>query len=444
MRIKRALLVTIGCILMIQSSAQQKDTTSSVLLTLPDAVEQTLENNFQIRISKNNVRIADNNNTPGNAGMLPEVTATGGFTRNSQNTDLEFANGETQTRDGASRQLVNAGINMSWTLFDGTRMFATLDRLEQEALVSNLQLKLQIDNVLSQMLQSFYRVALEQERLNLFEENVDFSEERVRIVDEKYKVGKESKLSLLQAKVDLNTDRSSLVQQKELLTAQKLNLLQLMGVEPFEFKLEYEVSINDALTLSELEEASASNNPSILVQQRNEEIQNLQIKELNRSRLPQLDLNLGYGYSNLESEAGFLFRNQTLDFNYGVSARVNLFSGLNQIRNLQNAQIQLENTQLLQAEAEQLIQSQVLSSYTTYINNLELLALESENLDVANENSEIALERFRLGVSDALALREAQVNAVNAQIRFLQSQFNAKAAEIELYRLSGRLTETVN
>ncbi|MFZ9046491.1 MAG: TolC family protein, partial [Cyclobacteriaceae bacterium] len=130
-------------------------------------------------------------------------------------------------------------------------------------------------------------------------------------------------------------------------------------------------------------------------------------------------------------------------FNYGLSATVNLFSGFNQMRNIQNAQVALENSQLLQQEAEQMIVSNLLNAFTAYRNNLELLELESENLEVANENSEIALERFRLGVSDALALREAQVNAVNARIRLLQSQFNAKAAEVELYRLSGKLTESV-
>lgn len=419
----------------------QEVETDLQILTLTDVLEKTLEKNFQIRLSRNNVRIADNNNALGNAGMLPVVSAAGALSRSSQNTEQEFASGDTQSRDGASRQLVNAGVNMTWTLFDGTRMFAAMNRLQEEAIQSNLQLKLQIDNTLSQTMQLYYRVAFEQERLSLFQSNVSFSEERVRIVDEKYKVGKESKMSLLQAQVDLNSDRSSLVQQNELLTSQKLGLLRLMGVEPIAFELNHQVLIDTTLDLQALQNQALMKNPLLLIQSSNSEIQNLQIQELNRSRMPQLDLNLGYGYSNLESEAGFLLRNQTFDLNYGLSARVNLFTGFNQMRNIQNAQIQLENNQLLQEEAEQLIQSDLMTFYTTYQNNRILLSLEKQNLAVAEENSQIALERFRLGVSDALQLREAQVNSVNAQIRFLQAQYNAKIAEIELRRLSGSLTD---
>ena len=423
--------------------AQTGDAADVVHLTLTDAIALTLENSFQIRISQNNLRIANTNNHIGNAGMLPIVSANASVNRSRLNAEQEFLDGRIVPVDNGNRQVVNAGVNMNWRLFDGTRMFATLSRLQQEAIASNLQLKIQIDNTLGQMLQSYYRVAVEQERLALFQSNVMFSEERVRIVDEKYKVGKESKLSLLQAKVDLNSDRSSLVQQRELLVGQKLALVQLMGVDPFDFEVQFQFSIDNSLILSELEAAAATHNPMLQMQQSNKQIQDLQVKELNRGRLPQLDLNIGYGYGNLQSDAGFLVGNESFDFNYGLSATVNLFSGFNQMRNIQNAQVALENSQLLQQEAEQMIVSNLLNAFTAYRNNLELLELESENLEVANENSEIALERFRLGVSDALALREAQVNAVNARIRLLQSQFNAKAAEVELYRLSGKLTESV-
>jgi outer membrane protein len=422
----------------------QVDSSSVQSLTLADVISATLENNFQIQISKNNFEIANNNNALGNAGMLPQVSATGALSNSIQDTDQEFASGSTQTRSGAKRQSLNTGIDLTWTLFDGTKMFATLDRLESQAILSNQQLKLQIDNTLSSVLQFYYRVTLEQERLALYSSNVEFSEQRVRIVDEKYRIGKESKLSLLQAKVDLNTDRSLLVQQRELLTSQKLNLLQLMSVAPMPFDLVSSVQIDTTLMLSDLSDRALINNPALLIQRSNEQIQSLQVKELSRDRIPKLNLNLGYGYNNLESEAGFLLRNQTFDFSYGLSAQMNLFNGFNQSRQIQNAQIQLENSQLLRQEAEQLIITDLLNNYTTYSNNLDLRRLESENLEVALENSRIALDRFRLGVSDALELREAQINAVNAQVRLLQAQYNAKVAEIELKRIAGLLSEDLS
>jgi outer membrane protein TolC len=60
-------------------------------------------------------------------------------------------------------------------------------------------------------------------------------------------------------------------------------------------------------------------------------------------------------------------------------------------------------------------------------------------LEVAKENENIAIERFRLGASDFLVLREAQRNLVDANGRFLDAMFSTKLAEIELLRLSGNL-----
>jgi outer membrane protein len=422
-----------------QAFAQTKDT---VILSLSDVIATTLENNFQIRVSRNEAEIARNNHSLGNAGMLPEVTASGALNRSSQNTDQEFANGTEQSRTGAARKSSNVGVDLSWTLFDGTKMFATYMRLENEAIIGQYELQQQIDNSITICQQLFYRVALEQERLTLFESNVVFSEERVRIVDQKYQVGKESKLSLLQAKVDLNSDRSSLVQQKELLQGQQLLLLQSMGIEPFPFVLDFQFVIDSLLDLESIQSTAFTQNPLLLAQKYKQLSSQNTIQELSRSRLPVIDLNVGYGYSYLQSEAGFLFRNQTYDLSYGLSARVNLFTGMNQQRQIQNATIQAENALLLEEEAEKLIHTQLLTTYASYKNNLELSRLEEENLDVAIENSEIALERFRLGASDALELREAQINAVNAQIRYLQAQYNAKVAEIELGRLAGTITDS--
>jgi outer membrane protein TolC len=77
-----------------------------------------------------------------------------------------------------------------------------------------------------------------------------------------------------------------------------------------------------------------------------------------------------------------------------------------------------------------------------YQNSIDLITLERENLGVARENAEIALERYRLGNSNALELREAQRNAVEAETRMIDAIYNTKIAEIELMRLSGQVVDS--
>ncbi|MEP5612745.1 MAG: TolC family protein [Cyclobacteriaceae bacterium] len=414
---------------------------STTVITLSDALSTALEKNYNIRMARNEVIIANNNNTLGNAGFLPQLTAAGNYDRSSQNTEQTFASGDTQSRTGAVRKSYGGSVNMNWTLFDGTQMFATLDRLEQQAQLVGHELKVEVDNSISQLMVNFYQIAFEDARVDLLESNIEFSLERLRIVEEKYTLGKESKMSKLQAQVDYNSDKFLLLRQKELLTSIKLQLLNQMGVDPMNFDVSYTFEIDSSLIVDELLASSASQNPLILAQTTNQMVLQSQMLEIDRSKWPQLDFTLGYGYTNLESEAGFLSLNQTYDFRYGLRLNFDLFNGFNQRRQFQNSQVLMETGKIQMAQAEKQIETSILTTYTSYSNNLQLAELEQQNLAVAQENSEIALERFRLGSSDALELREAQTNSINAQIRYLQALYNAKVAEIELNRLAGRLTQ---
>ena len=49
--------------------------------------------------------------------------------------------------------------------------------------------------------------------------------------------------------------------------------------------------------------------------------------------------------------------------------------------------------------------SDIQRAYNNYITNLELLEIEYANYKVAMENVDIALDRFRLGISDYLWFR---------------------------------------
>ena len=418
--------------------AQKEDS----LFRLEDAIEIALENNFQIKIAGNQARVANNNNTLGNAGFLPVVDARSAYNRSIQNTEQEFVNGTGQSVDGAKRQVFSAGVDLNWTFFDGTVMFVRKDRLETQSLQAYYQNKTVIDQTLESLLLLYYSVAFEQERQELFETTIEFSEERLRIAEDKYKLGSESRITYLQARVDLNSDQSASIQQKELLIATKLQLLELLASDrDGNFVVEADFEIDSTLALGQLIESAMQRNPQILAQELQYEIAQQQEEEVRRAALPQVDAVVSYDYSNLDSEAGFLLSNQTTGLNYGLTARMNLFNGFNRRREIANARVAIETSEYELSQLQIAVKTQIRSTYNTYVNNLTLSKAEQQNLAVALENADIALERFKLGVSDALEVREAQTNAVNAQIRYLQALFSAKTAEIILKRFDGLLTD---
>ena len=157
--------------------------------------------------------------------------------------------------------------------------------------------------------------------------------------------------------------------------------------------------------------------------------------------MPVLTLNGGYNYSVRNSDAGFLISNTGSGFTYGASAFLNVFNGNSVNRRTQIAKVQSLNAELELDQLKLQLESDIKRAYTTHQKNIILMNLERANQEIAKENAEIALERYRLGVSNALELREAQVNAVDAETRALVAAFNAKSSEIELLRLSGEIIQ---
>ncbi len=412
------------------------------VLSEQEVIELALANNFDIKLVKYDLETALNNNTAGNAGMLPTLDLNGNARQSLQNTEQEFFSGDTQSREGAKTSNYSAGASFNWTLFDGLKMFSTKHRLDQVTYTNEQAYMARVQNSISDVIKAFYNTALEQERLALLQSSLEVSQERVEISKNKYEVGKASKLEYLQAQVDFNTDQSALVKQQEVILRKKLELIQLIGVSSMDvnFELTYDFEILQKWIETEhLESEAISQNPLLrqLESQREENI--LSIQEAQRSVLPSLDFNLGYNYSNLNAEAGFLKSNQTDGFTYGLTATMNLFDGMNQKREIQNAQIQSQKAWTAYQQAETQLRTAVRSGILTLQNAQTLINLERSNLSVAEENVEIALERYRIGKSNPLEIREAQNNAVNAQIRYLEALNTAKIAEIELMRLSGGL-----
>jgi len=428
----KGLFILIGMISFIQDPHLVMDEETVVSIAL--------EKNFELILESYQVILAENDNTMGNAGMLPTIDLSGEARQSIQNTEQQFFSGDTQSRTAAKTTNYNAGVNMAWTLFDGLKMFATKERLEEIQKTNEYAFRAQVQNVLSDVMKAFYNTALEQERLALLQSTLALSEERVGISKEKYEVGKASKLEYLQAQVDYNTDQSALVRQQEVIARSKLALLQLLGLDTSDsLSLQYNYELNGLLALPELEETALQQNPDLQYLQSQREVAVLTTRERERELYPSLDFNLGYNYSNLKAEAGFLQSNRTNGVNYGLSATMTLFDGLNQQRAIQNSRIQSEYAMTAFEQAKMQLLTAIRSGFLTLKNSLTLVALEEQNLEVAKENVEIALERYRIGKSNPLEIREAQNNAVNAQIRHLEALNSAKIAEIELKRLSGQI-----
>ncbi|WP_426096045.1 TolC family protein [Flavobacterium sp. DSR2-3-3] len=410
------------------------------VLTLESAVKIALENNYEIKIATNNLTIQKTNVAIGNAGMLPTVSANVVDNNSIQNSSQIRQDGTKTELDNAKNNSLNYGVGLNWTVFDGLRMFARMDQLKELQKLGEAQLKLTVITRISDVNAAYYDLVQQQQQLAALDTTIVISNQRLTLAQNRFTIGKASKLEVLNAQVDLNTDQVALLRQKELYANSKILLNQLLARDvATDFQVIDVLKVDSLLSLPELKALAEKQNPQLEAQIINKRVAELELKQIKAARYPNVRVNTAYNFSESQSSLGFVAQSQSRGLNYGFSASLNLFDGFAQNRNEKIAKIQIENSKLNIDQQNLAINSQLATSYQTYLTNLELIALEEKNELIAKQNLNITLDKFRIGTITTLEFRTAQLNYVNAKVRYSNAQFQGKLSEIALRELAGNL-----
>lgn len=428
----RSLILFFFCI--IKMNAQE-------VLTIKDAVQIALENNFEIKIASNNLTIDKTNVATGNAGMLPKVTATLVDANSIQNSSQTRQDGTVTALDNAKNNSLNYGVGLDWTVFDGFKMFAKLNQLKELQKLGEAQLKRTIIAKISAINTVYFDLVQQQQQLAALDTTIVISNQRLALAQNRFTIGKASKLEVLNAQVDLNTDKVALLRQKESYANQKIALNQILARDPkMDFKVIDEVTVDEKLVLAELMSLAEKQNPELESEIINKRISELQLKQIKGERYPTLNLTSGYNFAESQSSLGFTTESSAHGLNYGFKASLNIFDGLAQNRNEKIAKIQIENSKIAIEQQSLSLNSELTTAFQTYLTNLELIQLEETNEAIAKQNLSITVDKFRIGTITTLEFRTAQLNYINAKVRYSNAQFQAKLSEIALKELAGNMS----
>lgn len=438
--LKLIVQLLIGVVLLIpnQLAAQER-------LSLEEAIRIGLQNNYDIQIANRREAIAENNVTLGNAGFLPNVDARASRTFTENNARQRFQNGPDRVRNGASSNNLNSSVNLNWTIFDGLGMFINYDRLKALEKAGTLVTKETVENTLADIYDTYFEVVRQSQKIKAIQDAIAISEARVEIAQAQYEVGVSAKVEILRAQVDYNADRSELLTQQEVLQNAKINLNQLLSRDPYiDFIATGSIEVNPDIIYSSADAGMLSYNPLLQRLRLQREIASMEIKAVRASRFPVIGVTSAYNFSRSENEplnefSPLFFQNR--GYNYGLTVSMPIFNGFNINRQAQNARINLEAVDLEYQREQNRLASDLARAFSQYQNRLQLLQLEESNLILAQENAQIALERYRLGLLTAIELREAQRNQLVAENRLIDIQYQAKAAETELKRISSSLLQ---
>jgi outer membrane protein len=416
-------------------------------VSLEQVVALAVEKNYDVRLAKNYVESVETDSQFANAAFLPTLNATGSRTwTTSDQKQIQPQRDGPDTliiRDDVKSNNLNGAVQLSWTLFDGTRMFATRARISDIEKQGEILLKNQIVNTIAMIINSYYDVVRQKQQLKAVQEQMSVSEERVKLAERKLQVGTGIKPELLQAQVDLNAQRAQVLQQQTVIEQLKDQLNGLVGMQlPESYDVSDSISIDYNIDPGSLTANIEKQNLGLQSARMSVDIAKLSMHERRAEYLPRLNFNSTYSFNRSESariNAITLLYNRNIALNYGFSVTVPILNGLNQRRLVQQAKINVFQQQLLYDQLKSDIDVSVSNAYVAYDNAKKILLIEEQTIDLAKENVFIALEGFKRGVTTFIELRTAQQSLADAYNRLISARFSTKVAETELLRLSGAL-----
>ena len=416
-------------------------TYSQKVLTSEDAISIALKYNYDILVARNSATTDSVNNTPGNAGMLPDVTISSAESYSTA-TKLhqKFSDGSIVSSSNTQSNSLTANIGLSWTLFDGGKMFVTKRKLSEIQELGEIQFRDRVLQTVYDVILAYYDVVRQKQELASINEVITYNLDRVKISQTSFDAGLSPKTNLLQAKIDLNVYQENAINQQSIILAAKRSLNQLLGRNTdVQFEVLDSIPISESLDNRVLSQKLDSSNTSILAYQKQIDVDKLSIKEMNSMLLPKIFFNTGYGLFQSNSPDGNPLVNRTIGPSVGGTVSIPIYQGGNAIRQIKVAKIQLQSDQYNLENVRLKINQQLQNALTQFENQLNLLKIEKDNAILAKENLEISIQRLRYGQTTSLEVSLAENSFVDSLTRLINFEYNLKVAETKLKQLLARL-----
>ena len=420
---------------------------SQSTLSLEDVLATSIKENIDIKIKTNELSQVKNYEKVGVLGVLPKIKLNGSASGNQGTSSLEFATDDFPTIDDADSESksINGNVEFSYNLFNGLGSIYTYQKLKRQSDLKSVELLIQIEQILLKTAKQYFDVAYLQENNKIISEVLDISKDRYNRIKVQNEFGNASKLDLLSAEIDLNNDSVKLMNSEYELEEAKRQLNQTLNKSlDSDFNVENSVNINRDLIYSDLKQETLKNNNNILFQQYIVEIAKKDKKISSVSILPRVNISAQYGYNNTESNTSIILDQTNLGLTGFINFSWDIFDGLANRKITQNTKIQIESNKLQLDAINLQIEQEFNSTYQQYLNNVSLIDIEKRNLETSEKFFERAKEQFYQGQLSRNDFRLAQTDLSMSKNRLNQTKYKAKIAELNLYRLAGKIIENTS
>jgi outer membrane protein TolC len=430
-RIIRKLLVIL-CFVSTHGFSQQP-------LQLNDAINIALKNSYDIEVAKNNVTINSINNDYGVAGGLPVVSGSASDNEQVTNVNQQLNTGTHIQRKGAVANSGTGSIAGSILLYNGMRVIATKHRLEELEKQNQEYLNSTIENTIAAVMTQYYDVVRQQSYMRTLDTSIEVEKRQLNIVQTEVNVGLANNADLFQTQLDLNALIQAKQSQQLIIDQAKTTLLTSLTLKPDSAVIIEDTIIVDSTLMLEDVLGNLHQSPDIIAASMQVTINQLLEKETAAQRYPSVYANAGYNYNRSQTAAGNVLLNQNYGPYIGFSLSVPIYNGSIYKRQQRVAEITTKNSELQQDILVRDNSSNAVKNYEAYENSLQQLQTQRESYALAKQLLDLVLLKFQLRVATIVDVKNAEASFENAGYLLVNLSYTAKAAEIEMKRLTNQL-----
>ena len=413
-------------------------------LNLEEAIRIALSNNYGIIIAQQEEAAFKTDIHPGAVGLLPTVDANGAGSYSYSSTNQEFNGGIFPAIEGmeASQNSQSAKVSASYLLFNGGSRIKLYSKLKASGDLSEIQTKITIESTLVQVVNAYYEVVRVHNQLELIKSSLNLSRDRLGRIEINHEYGNTSKIDVLNAQVDFNSDSSNYLNTELKLRQSKNELNFLLGRKiATEFNVNEDVELPNVREVSEYIKNAKENNTLVLLSNIQLNMAELDKKISASNFMPTLSTNLDYGYSGSASDVGVFKSASSIGYTGSVSLKWNLFDGFKKQRALEKAKINIEVNTNKKQQTLLNIEKEVQNYYDALSHNIKLLKLENKNKVVAKINLERSKDLLNNGSITSFQFRQAQLNLLQIENRINNLNYAIKVYDYQLLRMTNELVK---
>lgn len=401
------------------------------IIEVDDCIKLALANHPAIKSAVSNADIYKTRIGQAWANYFPTFSAGVSYSRN----DMQMANFKFPTQKYDMFYAPTVSGNM--LLFDFGKTKAQADLAKRTYESAELTAQNTINTVIYTVKQAYYNLLFAQQQVKVYEDTVKDYTLHQKQAQAYYDIGTKAKIDVLTAEYNLGRAKLNLIQAKNTLKIAYVQLNNAMGLPEYtNYDVVDNLKMKDyQITTEEAVKTAFETSPDLLAYKKKAEASEMLVRSTKRAYTP-----------NVSGFASYTRGGKKVDTDYGYQFGAQL--------NYSNINLMLLKKQVDEAKAtykkdladyeneKQTIYFQVKEAHINMTNAQESIVVAKLAMDQAKEQYDQASGRYKVGLGDAIELKDAETSYRNSQLEYYNNILNYHVSAANLEKLMGAPIES--